>query len=81
MANSTVINVMKKLLPLILMIFTFSLSAQVMADDMADMEKMSSELNQVNKKLSRGEFEGRGSGRVDQADHQDEKFSLAVCVK
>ena len=58
MANYTVINVMKKLLPLILMIFTFSLSAQVMADDMTDMEKMSSKLNQVNKKLSRGQFEG-----------------------
>ena len=50
---------MKKLLPLILMIFTFSLSAQAMADDVVDMEKMSSELDQVNKKLSRGEFEGQ----------------------
>ncbi len=50
---------MKKLLPLILMIFTVFLSVQVMADDMADMEKMSSELKQVNKKLSRGEFEGK----------------------
>ena len=58
MANYTVINVMKKLLPLILMIFAFSLPVQVMADGMTDMEKMSSELNQVSKKLSRGEFEG-----------------------
>jgi small-conductance mechanosensitive channel len=58
MANYTVTNVMKKLLPLILMIFTFSLPAQVLADDMTDMEKMSSKLNQVSKKLSRGEFEG-----------------------
>ena len=57
-ANYSVINVMKKLLPLILLIVTAFLSVQVMADAMADMEKMSSDLKQVNKKLSRGQFEG-----------------------
>ena len=42
---------MKKILPLILLIVTAFLSVQVMADVMADMEEMSSELKQVNKKL------------------------------
>lgn len=49
---------MKKLLPLFLLLFTFSLSAQVVADDMADMEAMSDRLKVVNKKLIRGQFEG-----------------------
>lgn len=58
MANYFVMNVMKRLLPLFLLLFTFSLSAQVAPDDMADMEAMSDRLESVNKKLSRGQFEG-----------------------
>ncbi len=51
---------MKRLLPLLLLLFTFSLSVQVAAadNDMSDMEVMSDKLKVVNKKLIRGQFEG-----------------------
>ncbi|MBT8119285.1 MAG: mechanosensitive ion channel [Gammaproteobacteria bacterium] len=49
---------MKRLFLLSLLLFTFSLSAQVVADDMTDMAAMSDKLKVVNKKLSRGDFEG-----------------------
>ena len=49
---------MKRLLLLIILLFTFSLPTHVVADEMDDMEAMSSQLNKVNKKISRGQFEG-----------------------
>ncbi|GMR00703.1 MAG: hypothetical protein BMS9Abin19_0037 [Gammaproteobacteria bacterium] len=55
------IIVMKRILLLIFLLFAFSLSSYAVADDMGDMdemEKMSSQLKKVSKKLSRGQFEG-----------------------
>ena len=49
---------MKRILLLILLFFAFSLSPYAVADEMDDMEKMSSQLKKVSKKLSRGQFEG-----------------------
>lgn len=49
---------MKKILPLILLFFVFSLSSYAVADEMVNMEKMSDQLKTVSKKLSRGQFEG-----------------------
>jgi len=49
---------MKKIFPLILLLLTFSLPSHVVADDKGDMEKMLSQLNTANQKLSRGQFEG-----------------------
>ena len=49
---------MKKIFPLILLLFTFSLPTHALADEMEDMEKMSSQLKTANQKLSRGQFEG-----------------------
>lgn len=57
-ASSVAITMMKKILPLILLLFTFSLPSHVVADEMAVMDKMSDELKVVSKKLSRGQFEG-----------------------
>ena len=57
-ASSATITMMKKLLPLILLLFTFSLPSLAVADEMAAMDKMSDELKVVSKKLSRGQFEG-----------------------
>lgn len=53
-----VVNMMKKILPLILLFFTLSISPYAVADEMADMEKISDQLKKVSKKLSRGQFEG-----------------------
>ena len=49
---------MKRILLLILLCFAFSLSSYVVADEMDNMEKMSSQLKTVSKKLNRGQFEG-----------------------
>lgn len=49
---------MKKISLLILLLFAFTLSVPAVADVMDDMEQMSSELKKVNKKISRGEFDG-----------------------
>ncbi|NOQ89476.1 MAG: mechanosensitive ion channel [Gammaproteobacteria bacterium] len=50
---------MKKIFPLILLfIFSFSISSYAAANEMDDMEKMSSQLKKVDKKISRGQFEG-----------------------
>ncbi len=53
---------MKRLFLLIFLCFAFSLSSYAVADevdDMGKMEKMSSQLKKVIKKLSRGQFEGK----------------------
>ncbi len=52
---------MKRLFLLIFLCFAFSLSSYAVADevdDMGKMEKMSSQLKKVSKKLNRGQFEG-----------------------
>ena len=49
---------MKNLSLLILLFFAFTLSVPAVADVMEDMEKMSSQLKKVNKKISRGQFDG-----------------------
>jgi len=52
---------MKKILLLILLCFAFSLSSYAATDEkdgMKKMEKMASQLKNVSKKLSRGQFEG-----------------------
>ena len=49
---------MKKISLLILLLFAFTLSVPAVADEMDDMEQMSSQLNKVNKKISRGQFDG-----------------------
>jgi len=54
--------VIKKNLLLTFLLFAFSLSSYAVADDMVDMEameKMSSQLKKVSKKLNRGQFEGK----------------------
>ena len=58
-ASSVAITMMKKTLTLVLLLFAFSLPSHVVADDeMSAMEKMSDELKDVSKKLSRGQFQG-----------------------
>ena len=57
-ASSVAITMMKKILPLVFMLFAFSLPSHVMADEMVAMDKMSDELKKVSKKLSRGQFDG-----------------------
>ncbi len=57
-ASRVAITMMKKILPLVFLLFAFSLPSHVVADEMAAMEKMSDELKLVSKKLSRGQFEG-----------------------
>ena len=49
---------MKRILLLFFLCFAFSLSPYVVADEMDDMENMSSQLKRVSKKLNRGQFEG-----------------------
>jgi len=49
---------MKKILLLLVISFAFSVSSYAVADEMADMEKMSDQLKKANKKLIRGQFEG-----------------------
>ncbi|MBE9559229.1 MAG: mechanosensitive ion channel family protein [Proteobacteria bacterium] len=49
---------MKKIPLLILLLFAFTLSGSTVADEMDDMEQMSSQLKKVNKKISRGQFDG-----------------------
>ena len=49
---------MKNLAYLILLVFSLSLPTFVMADEMAEMEEMSAQLKQINKKIIRGQFEG-----------------------
>ena len=59
-------HVMKRTLSLILLLFTFYLSpyalaegvADDVAEEMADMEKMSGQLKKIKKDLTRGRFEG-----------------------
>jgi small-conductance mechanosensitive channel len=49
---------MKIITHLILLFFALSLPNYAVADEMADMEKMSTQLKKINKKISRGQFEG-----------------------
>ena len=49
---------MKKFFFLVLLFCTFSLPTYAVADEMGDMEKMSSQLKKVDKKISRGQFDG-----------------------
>ncbi|MBN4063626.1 mechanosensitive ion channel family protein [Cardiobacterium sp. AH-315-I02] len=49
---------MKNLIPFILFVLAISLPSIVVADEMKSMEKMSDQLKLVNKKLSRGQFDG-----------------------
>ncbi len=56
--NYIMIIMMKRILPLIFLFFAFSLSPNVVADEMEDMENMSSQLKTISKQLKRGEFEG-----------------------
>jgi len=53
-----VIIMMKRILPLILLFFAFSLSPHAVADEVDDMENMASQLKRVSKKINRGQFEG-----------------------
>ena len=48
-ANNIVMNLMKNILLLILMFFTFSLSSHAVADQMEDMKKMSEQLKDASK--------------------------------
>jgi small-conductance mechanosensitive channel len=50
---------MKKFFLLFFLFFTVSLSPYAAADEMDDMEKLSSQLKKVNKKISRGQFDGQ----------------------
>ena len=56
--NYIVIIMMKRILSLIFLFFAFSLSPHVVADEMEEMENISSQLKTVSKKLKRGQFEG-----------------------
>ena len=49
---------MKKIVSLILLFFALSLPSHVLADDMANMEKMSTQLKKISKSLNRGQFDG-----------------------
>jgi len=55
---NVVMNLMKSVVPLIFLLFVFSLSTYAVANEMDDMVKMSGQLKDISKKLSRGQFEG-----------------------
>jgi len=56
--NFAPMNAMKNFVYLALVLFAFSLPSNVAADNFENMEKMSTELKTINKKLSRGQFDG-----------------------
>jgi len=49
---------MKKLTYFLVLLFCFSLSSQLQAEEMKDLEKMSEQIKSISKKLNRGKFEG-----------------------
>jgi potassium efflux system protein len=63
MFHPTVTNIMKNLLPLFLLFFALSLPSYSWSDEVKSMEKMSSQLKEINKDISRGEFNGTDLGK------------------
>jgi potassium efflux system protein len=63
MFHPTVTNIMKNLLPLFLLFFALSLPSYSWSDEVKSMEKMSGQLKEINKDISRGEFNGTDLGK------------------